>query len=311
MVKKNVLLLLLILATATMGYPQFFGDSFSADPDITTRALYDRGMIVFTFRVPDSSHITDLKNGFFKIELEKNDFISLGEVRFPPGISFADEMVFRGKFDVQVRVRPLKEISEPVNVKFTVGYQICQEQPREVCFAPDSQEVVVRIEKSFSTPEPGENTDQQWIPTKGEVKKEGDTEPETRSFFQKIENLLTRELEKQSVLLFLLAFMLGFLTSLTPCVYPVIPIIMGYVGSQAKDSKIRGFYLSLFFVLGLGLVYSSLGVLAAVSGSVIGASFQNPVVVVVIQRVHQMMSTVQMLWLLLNKKKPLDRKAVS
>ena len=70
--------------------------------------------------------------------------------------------------------------------------------------------------------------------------------------------------------------------SLTPCVYPVVPIVMGFVGSRSGNRKMRGFVLSLFFVLGLSLVYSILGVAAALTGSLVGISFQNPVVVSVV-----------------------------
>ncbi|MCK4944154.1 MAG: thioredoxin family protein, partial [Candidatus Aminicenantes bacterium] len=128
-----------------------------------------------------------------------------------------------------------------------------------------------------------------WIPQAGDIAGSGENDSQGETFFKKIERLLTEELEKQSVLLFLLAFVLGFLTSLTPCVYPVIPIIMGYIGSQSGGSKLKGFYLSLFFVLGLGIVYSLLGLFAAASGSMIGASFQNPIMVIVIASIFILM----------------------
>ncbi|HSQ36155.1 MAG TPA: cytochrome c biogenesis protein CcdA, partial [Candidatus Binatia bacterium] len=71
--------------------------------------------------------------------------------------------------------------------------------------------------------------------------------------------------------------------------YPVIPIIMGYVGGRSNGRKLKGFTLSLFFVLGLSLVYSLLGVVAAKTGSLIGISFQNPFVVVAIAAVFIVM----------------------
>jgi thiol:disulfide interchange protein DsbD len=89
--------------------------------------------------------------------------------------------------------------------------------------------------------------------------------------------------------LFLLVFAAGFLASLTPCVYPVIPIIMGYVGARSNGRKLKGLSLSLFFVLGLSLVYSLLGVIAAKTGSLIGISFQNPAVVSLIAAIFIVM----------------------
>jgi thiol:disulfide interchange protein DsbD len=104
-----------------------------------------------------------------------------------------------------------------------------------------------------------------------------------------MERVIKEELDKGSILLFLLVFVAGFLTSLTPCVYPVIPIVMGYVGSRAGNKKLKGLTLSLFFVLGLAIVYSVLGVIAAQTGSMIGISFQNPVVVILIAVVFILM----------------------
>lgn len=108
-------------------------------------------------------------------------------------------------------------------------------------------------------------------------------------WFDRQVNLLKEELEKKSFLVFGLIFLLGFLTSLTPCVYPVIPIVMGYIGTRSGKNKMRGFYLSIFFVIGLSIVYSILGVVAGLSGSMIGSSFQSPIVVLVISGIFILM----------------------
>ena len=61
-----------------------------------------------------------------------------------------------------------------------------------------------------------------------------------------------------SWLAFLLVFVAGFLTSFTPCVYPMIPITIGYIAGASRG-RLSGFILSLFFVLGIAIVYSTLG----------------------------------------------------
>jgi thiol:disulfide interchange protein DsbD len=268
---------------------QLQSDIYSADPEIKTEIIYQDAVIVFNFNLDGNYHITDLKNNFFKINLEKNEYLDVKKVIFPTGIAYEDEMVFKGEFQIRVLLKTIKKITSPILLKFTVGYQICQETPQEVCFAPDSQEVSLKVEKPFNPVRTPNNKKEDWIPlvtgTPGGKEKTVSDE----SFFKKIERLLTEELEKKSVLLFLLAFVLGFLTSLTPCVYPVIPIIMGYIGSQSRGNKLKGFYLSLWFVLGLGIVYSLLGLVAAATGSIFGATFQNPVVVVVIASIFILM----------------------
>ena len=77
---------------------------------------------------------------------------------------------------------------------------------------------------------------------------------------------------------FIFAFFGGVLASFTPCVYPLIPISAGYIVGNAQNSKIKGFLLSLFYVTGLALTYSSLGILAVLSGRIFGEFSVNPLV---------------------------------
>jgi thiol:disulfide interchange protein len=465
-----VLLLVLCLPL----FSQFGNDPFggSAEPDIDTEMNYESSLILFKFTMPADHHITDIKNGFFKIELEKNEFLEIADALFPSGIAYADEKVYKDKFEVNVYVKTLKAITVPINLKFKVSYQICVERPVEMCFAPQSQDLGLQVSRTFKDAEPQARTvaAQQapagkktvarspgvkvnrlsllligllllgiavfagifkpteaedikikffkaflvliflfgsflyiksldagsasenlrlkpknpvkltWVYSIAEGKaiaakegkkimidtyadwcvackeldeytfsdpevgkilaeyvlikvdftKENETNKKLKKdlkvigmptvifldsggkelrrfsgfynkqrfleflgsgsgFFDKLLALLDRELEKRSVLLFLLVFGLGFLTSLTPCVYPVIPIVMGYIGTRSGAKKLKGLYLSAFFVLGLALVYSILGVIAATTGTMMGASFQNPVVVIVIAAIFIVM----------------------
>jgi len=77
---------------------------------------------------------------------------------------------------------------------------------------------------------------------------------------------------------FIFAFFGGILASLTPCVYPLIPISAGYIVGNAQNSKIKGFILSLFYVTGIAITYSSLGILAVFTGRMFGEFNVNPVV---------------------------------
>jgi thiol:disulfide interchange protein DsbD len=63
--------------------------------------------------------------------------------------------------------------------------------------------------------------------------------------------------------------------SLTPCVYPMIPITMAIIGAKG-GGKARGFALSLSLVLGMAVTYTVLGVVAARSGATAGAWAQKP-----------------------------------
>lgn len=77
----------------------------------------------------------------------------------------------------------------------------------------------------------------------------------------------------------LLVFVGGLLLNLTPCVYPMIPITVGYFGAQSEGRISKTFVLALFYVLGLALVYSALGIFAALTGSLFGSLMQSSWVV--------------------------------
>jgi thiol:disulfide interchange protein DsbD len=74
------------------------------------------------------------------------------------------------------------------------------------------------------------------------------------------------------------AFAGGVLASLTPCIYPMIPIVSGYVGSKTLGDRttLRAFLLSLAYVSGMASVYAGLGMFAALTGSFFGAVSTNP-----------------------------------
>lgn len=81
--------------------------------------------------------------------------------------------------------------------------------------------------------------------------------------------------------MYLGAFGFGFQTSLTPCVYPMIPITLGIFGARGKDVKrSRALALATMYVVGMGLTYAALGVAIALVGGQFGTILSNPYVVV-------------------------------
>jgi len=87
---------------------------------------------------------------------------------------------------------------------------------------------------------------------------------------------------KGLVLAYLGVFATGFLTSLTPCVYPMITITVGIFGAREATSRWRAFGLAWMYVLGMVVMFSGLGVLFALSGRASGSGFllANPAIVI-------------------------------
>ena len=77
------------------------------------------------------------------------------------------------------------------------------------------------------------------------------------------------------------AFGFGVLTSLTPCVYPMIPIVVGIFGGRGTSvSRGRAMLLATLYVIGMGLMFAVLGVVFAMIGKRSGALLGDPVVVI-------------------------------
>jgi thiol:disulfide interchange protein DsbD len=77
-------------------------------------------------------------------------------------------------------------------------------------------------------------------------------------------------------------FIAGLALNLTPCVYPLIPITIGYFGGQSEGKTSRLVMLGLLYMLGMALTYSVVGVITSLSGAVFGSLLQNPIVIIII-----------------------------
>lgn len=86
-------------------------------------------------------------------------------------------------------------------------------------------------------------------------------------------------LAEGSILAFAAAFAGGVATSLTPCVYPLIPITVSIFGARKAGRRSEAIALSGLYVLGIATMYSGLGMFAALTGKAFGSVMQNPWVI--------------------------------
>jgi thiol:disulfide interchange protein len=82
------------------------------------------------------------------------------------------------------------------------------------------------------------------------------------------------------IIRFISAFILGILLSLTPCIYPMIPITVGILQASGTKSAFQNFLLALFYTLGISLTFASLGFLAALGSCVFGEMQGSPFFVI-------------------------------
>ena len=97
---------------------------------------------------------------------------------------------------------------------------------------------------------------------------------------------ITQTLKEGNIAIILVTFFgFGLLLALTPCIFPMIPILSSIIVQHTKDSdghmsSSRGFFLSLVYVLSMSVAYTFAGVLAGVFGANIQAMLQNPFVII-------------------------------
>lgn len=176
--------------------------------------------------------------------------------------------VYDGKFHIPFRAK-LK--AGATKIAATLKYQACSDR---VCLPPN--DATTEIDASVLTAAPGGQTPAQaggatpnFTPLSAAPK---NAVPQDR---------LARTFASSGLPLTLgLLFLGGLALNLTPCVFPLIPITLGFFAMQSDGRRSRRLALSSMYVLGIVITYSALGVLAALGGKMFGAWLQLPAVLI-------------------------------
>lgn len=203
----------------------------------------------------------------FKVTIDSPDDLKVDVPRLAPTIEFADP--FSKKVRTSVIDRSTLKATVEVPSGFAQGkyvthikliYQACT---LEHCLFPKT----IDLQAAFSVSAEGQST----------AVVETRPTSTTNSLSTSINNFnLGKILEQGLGLTLLLLFVMGFLTSLTPCIYPMIPITLAVLGTHTRGrSPGKGFSLSLVYTLGIALTYSTFGVIAARTGALFGSSLSN------------------------------------
>jgi thiol:disulfide interchange protein DsbD len=211
-----------------------------------------------------------------KIKFDERSGISFGRIQYLEPelkkLSFSDTKmaVYEGRIYARttITISPTIEDSE-IKLSGKLYYQACNDKS---CLAP--------AEYYFASLFPVTEGDQTAIEVNKEV-------------FDKIlpqfeyNNITDSESEFSQVIresgffyTFLFIFLGGLALNLTPCVYPLIPITISYFGGQSKGDKKALILRAVLYVLGMAITYSILGVVASLTGSLLGSALQNPLVLI-------------------------------
>jgi len=247
---RNVLFLFSFLFSLAQAQ-EFLDPAVAFKP--TVRAL-DGQTIEVGFEIAKGYYLYRDK---FKFAVD-GESVALGSPVFPKGKEKIDENF--GKVEVYyknvaIRLPVERNASGTLPLKLNVTSQGCADAG--VCYPPQTQTVSVELPAPGSVPDASGAT----------VAVDGDESG-------KIADTLKHAGFWASLAFF---FVAGLGLSLTPCVFPMIPILSGIiVGQGHKISRGRGFALSLTYVLGMAVTYAAAGVAAGMTGTLLSAALQNP-----------------------------------
>ncbi len=213
----------------------------------------------------------DIEKGYylyrdkFSFELQDADGISIGSIVMPASETKVDESfgkmeVYHDSVDINI---PLKRtVLEPTSLTLIAKYQGCADAG--LCYPPQKKLMPVSL--------PGGSTQPQ-VPAANNTSPT-DTAPEVVSE----QDLLADKIATGNIIITLMVFFLaGLGLSLTPCVFPMIPILSSIIiGQGDKMTTRKAFIMSLVYVLAMAITYTVAGVFAGIFGENLQAAFQNP-----------------------------------
>ena len=208
-------------------------------------------------------YLYDDKLKVFIVKPEKIEITK--EINIPKAVAYEEFIVQFNNLDLTIPFSLLKSKVDLNEYEIEVKFQGCSKLG--LCYAPMSEKYLLTFDNNISK-----------IQTKEEEQK---VETTTLNETDSIANSL-----KNGNLLLVLATFFGFglLLSLTPCVFPMIPILSSIIVGASKSevmSAKKGFFLSFIYVLSMSVAYTIAGIVAGIFGANLQVALQNPYVLVV------------------------------
>jgi thiol:disulfide interchange protein DsbD len=211
---------------------------------------------------------TELTIGTTYFELKKVTYPEAHDFKF----SFSEKPL--SVYEGQIYIGALLETSKDIKpgkypLIINLNYQACNDRS---CLAPTSvEDTLITIVADNQSIVNEINQD---------IFKNVDLSYSVLSAGSEDDDIISSTLEGSGLFLgLLLVFLGGLALNLTPCVYPLIPITIGYFGGQSEGNTRKLFMMGFLFLIGMAVTYSVIGVVTALTGSIFGALLQNPIVI--------------------------------
>ncbi len=226
-------------------------------------AIKESSMIVVTIELGEKIHI--YKDSLhFKVTAPKE--IKLDSIVLPKATKLDEDMIYEHRVDVNI-----SQDSIDIEGKYTLSVEFEGCSDSGICYQPQKHTFVFTNDKVSTPSSTKERVDNS---SDGLMTKIGSLADEANS--AKIADVLQSE---SSFFIILLFFIFGLLLSLTPCIFPMIPILSSIIVSQSSDGKTsttKAFLTSLIYVLSMAITYTIVGLIAGLMGADIQSAMQNP-----------------------------------
>lgn len=259
--KKILLILSLFIYSFSLEINQDFLEPKDA---FKTSFIQNEDSLNFKLALGKDIYLYDDKLTVFITKPEKIDIKN--EINIPEPVPYDEFIVHLNDLDLTIPFSVLKAKLESSKYEVTVSFQGCSKAG--LCYAPMSEKYLVEIGAGD---------------TKNDLIKE-EVKVEDISNLNETDTI-ANSLKDGNILIVLATFFgFGLLLSLTPCVFPMIPILSSIIVGASQKEKMtasKGFILSLVYVLSMSAAYTIAGVIAGVFGANLQVALQNPYVLVV------------------------------
>lgn len=259
---KKIILLLLSCLALIAAQPKFLMPDEAFKPSAT---LNERMQIEATIFLGKDIY---LYAEAIKLELKNSDGIKIENIKTPKSVEHDGDNVYLKSPTFLITLSKDANIDGIKNVTLDFSFQGCSEQG--LCYEPDTKSFSFEVDTSKLSVAGADKKSTPKVETKTETKVEKKELSETDSIADTI---------KSGSIALVLATFLGFglLLALTPCTFPMVPIISGIIISQGKGiTTKKAFMLSVVYVLSMAMAYTIAGVLAGLFGSNLQATLQAP-----------------------------------
>jgi thiol:disulfide interchange protein DsbD len=259
--KKILLLILSFVYSFSAGLNQDFLEPNEAFKTSFTKNKDD---LNFKLELGKDIYLYDDKLKVFITKPQKIEITK--EINIPKPVTYDEFIVHLDNLNLNIPFSLLKSKIDSNEYEVEIKFQGCSKAG--LCYAPMGEKYLLTLENNISKTTPVE------------IKKDVQ---ETSSLNET--DLIANSLKDGSLLLVLVTFFgFGLLLSLTPCVFPMIPILSSIIVGASKNEDMtatKGFFLSLVYVLSMSVAYTIAGIIAGVFGANLQAALQNPYVLVV------------------------------